>query len=273
VTGRAPATGRHRARRRFGQHFLEPRWAERVVDAIAPQPDQTFLEIGPGTGAITRPLAQRAGAVVAVEIDRDLAARLRDEAIPTLRVVEGDVLSLDLAGLGLPGGTRVAGNLPYNISSPVLFRLLDVQRQHDLFADATLMLQREVADRIVARPGGRDYGPLAIHVALAAEPVRLMTLPPGAFRPVPEVTSTLLRLTFLPPERRPDLPPGFDEVVRALFSSRRKMVANGLRGPAARAGVPVADVLARAGIPPTVRPETLTPGQLLTLAASLHRTA
>ncbi|HEX7088215.1 MAG TPA: 16S rRNA (adenine(1518)-N(6)/adenine(1519)-N(6))-dimethyltransferase RsmA [Vicinamibacterales bacterium] len=272
MTGSRTVPGRHRARKRFGQHFLEARWAARVVDAIAPQPDQTFLEIGPGTGAITRPLASRAAALVAVEVDRDLAAALRAEAIPNLRVVEGDVLSIDLAGLGLPRGARVAGNLPYNISTPVLFRLLEVQRQHDLFADATLMLQREVVDRIVARPGSRDYGPLAIHVALAAGPVRLMTLPPGAFRPAPEVTSALVRLVFHPADRRPALPPLFDEVVRALFSSRRKMVANGLRGPAARAGVPVADALARAGIPPNVRPETLSPGQLLALAASLERT-
>jgi 16S rRNA (adenine1518-N6/adenine1519-N6)-dimethyltransferase len=273
VSGRAAPAARHRARRRFGQHFLVPGWAARVVDAIAPQAGETFLEIGPGTGAITRPLAARAAALVAVEVDRDLAAALRADAMPRVTVVEADILEIDLTALPLPRGTRVAGNLPYNISSPVLFRLLTVQRQHDLFADATLMLQREVVDRVVAAPGSRDYGPLAIHVGLAAEASRILTLPPGAFRPAPKVTSALVRLVFHPPERRPEVPAPFDDLVRSLFSNRRKMVANGLRGPAARAGVPVAEALAAAGIPPNVRPETLPADRLLALAAALERTA
>ena len=189
---------RHRPRKRFGQHFLAPAWAAKLVSAIDPRPDQTFLEIGPGQGAITRRLAERAAAVVAVEVDRDLAATLRAEAIERLTVIEADVLEVDLATLGLPAGTRVAGNLPYNISSPILFQLLDAQRRLNVFADATLMLQKEVADRLIASPGTKDYGPLTIFTALHARVTRLLTLPPGAFHPPPQVTSAVVRVQFLP---------------------------------------------------------------------------
>jgi 16S rRNA (adenine1518-N6/adenine1519-N6)-dimethyltransferase len=262
---------RHQPRKRFGQHFLAPAWSAKLLAAIDPRPDQTFLEIGPGEGAITRGLASRAARVVAVEVDRDLAARLRAAAIARLTVVEADILEVDLAGLGLPRGTRLAGNLPYNISSPILFRVLDAQRRAGLFADATFMLQKEVADRLVAPPGTKDYGLLTIFTALEARVVRQLTLPPGAFHPPPKVTSAVVRLTFLPESDRPLVPGPFPAMVRALFATRRKTIANGLKGPAAAAGTAPADVLTRAGLDPCLRPEQLTLAQLLALAAALER--
>ncbi len=269
MTPTSAAPARHRARKRFGQHFLAPAWAAKLVVAIDPQPGQTFLEIGPGPGAITRRLAERAAAVVAVEVDRDLVAMLRAAAISGLTVVEADVLDVDLAALGLPAGTRVAGNLPYNISSPILFRLLEAQTRLGLFADATLMLQKEVADRLIASPGGKDYGPLTIFTALHAKVTRLLTLPPGAFLPPPKVTSAVVRVQFLSARDRPVVPAAFESMLRALFSARRKTVANGLKAPAAAAGTTPAATLARAGIDPRLRPEQLSVDQLLTLARSL----
>ena len=266
----SPPHPRHRPRKRFGQHFLAPSWAAKVVDAIAPRSTETVLEIGPGHGALTRLLAERADAVTAIEIDRDLVARLRRDAIPRVTIVEADVLSIDLASLGLPLGTRVAGNLPYNISSPILFRLIAAQRRAGLFADATLMLQKEVVDRLAAGPGSKDYGLLSIFVALSARVSRVLTLPPGAFRPAPKVTSAVARLEFLPARERPVVPAPFEGMVRAMFAARRKTIANGLKAPAQLAGVDVAEALATAGIAPTARPETLSVDRLLALARVLE---
>lgn len=254
-----------RVRKRFGQHFLEPAWADKVVAAIDPRPDQTFLEIGPGHGVLTRRLAARAARLVAVEIDRDLAAALQ-AALPAVEVLTADILGTDLDTLGLPAGTRIAGNLPYNISSPILFHLLDAQARTGLFADATLMLQREVADRLVARPGTKDYGVLTVSVALGARVSRLLTLPPGAFRPVPAVTSAVVRLAFRPAADRPAVPPGFDAMLRALFTRRRKTLFNGLR---AVAGERARTALDATGIDGRRRPETLEVAELLRLAGAL----
>src|SRR5690349_6279718 len=208
-----------RARKRFGQHFLEPAWAARVVASLKASADETFLEIGPGRGALTRPLAATAGRVVAVEIDRDLAARLQESVPPHVRVVVGDFLETDLDALlaAEPRPVRVVGNLPYNVSSPILFRLLEAAQDGARFSDATLMLQKEVVDRIAAPPGGGDYGVLAVQVGLAADVERVLTLPPGAFRPPPKVTSTVVKLRF----RRPTVDVGdrrvFERVVRGVF--------------------------------------------------------
>lgn len=248
------------ARKRFGQHFLEPAWAARLVDAIAPQPADTFLEIGPGRGALTRLLAERARRVVAVEIDRDLAGALRRGAPAHLRVVEGDFLNVDLSALLQPetAPLRVAGNLPYNRSSAILFRLLEAARGGRQFSDATLMLQKEVADRVAARPAASNYGALAVQVALSAAVEHLLTVPPGAFRPAPQVMSAVIRLRFHPPEVDIGDRATFAWLVRGLFQHRRKTLLNALKPLAGAKGMPAADVLARAGLDPGCRPQELT---------------
>ena len=263
-------SARHRPRKRFGQHFLAREWAQKLIAVLDPGSEDTFLEIGPGQGAITRQLAARARAVVAIEVDRDLVARLSAESLPGLRIVEADVLDVDLSALGLPHGTRIAGNLPYNISSPILFKVLDASRQTGLFADATFMLQKEVADRLVARPGTKDYGLLTIFTALDAAVTKQLTLPPGAFRPPPAVTSAVVRLTFLPQGQRPDVPAAFEGMVKSLFAVRRKTIANGLRGSAADRGLSPAAVIERAGLDARSRPEQLSVSELLALARALE---
>lgn len=263
-----------RARKRFGQHFLEPSWTARVVDAVEPSPDDDVIEIGPGRGAITIPLARRVRWLHAVEVDRDLAAALRARQLPNVTVVTGDVLALSITDLArralahAPAGPqiRVVGNLPYNISTPILLALLDAAAG-GLLRDATLMLQREVADRLVAPAGTREYGVLTISTALRADVRRLLALPPGAFRPVPRVHSAVVRLTFRPP------PPGVSDpvlliaLVRAIFTGRRKMLSNALAGFATARGVEARGALIDAGIVPTRRPETLTLEELARLAA------
>src|SRR5258705_9018257 len=152
--------GQARPRKRFGQHFLESAWVTKVIEALHATKDDTFLEIGPGRGALTRPLAARAGRVIAIEIDRDLAAALAGEQIPNLRLLQSDVLGVDLreALSGEARPLRVAGNLPYNVASPILFALLDAADDGRFLSDATLMLQKEAAGRLFAKPGRKEYG-------------------------------------------------------------------------------------------------------------------
>jgi 16S rRNA (adenine1518-N6/adenine1519-N6)-dimethyltransferase len=253
-------------RRRFGQHFLAPAWADKVIAAIDPQRDERSLEIGPGPGALTSRLVARAAHVTAVEIDRDLAADLRRGAPSNLAVVEGDFLALDLPAFAAGGPLRIAGNLPYNISSPILFKLLAAARETRSLIDATVMLQLEVADRLVAIPGTKDYGVLTIFAAAQADLTRLLTLPPGAFRPAPKVHSAVVRLTFKPPVVPDVLEATFERMVKTMFMQRRKTLGNALRPFADSAGVPAVDALARAGIDPMRRPETLGMPELLALA-------
>jgi 16S rRNA (adenine1518-N6/adenine1519-N6)-dimethyltransferase len=248
------------ARKRFGQHFLERAWVAKLVDAVEPEPTDTFLEIGPGRGALTQALAPRVGRIIAIEIDRDLVADLRARVPGNVTVIEGDFLDTDVAGLiaGEPHPVRVIGNLPYNVSSPILFKLLDAADEGRRFADASLMLQKEVADRLVARPGTREYGVLAIQVALLAKVESLLTLPPGAFRPPPQVTSAVVRLAFHPAaidigDRRT-----FERLVRGTFLQRRKMLANALAPVASALGRSADDVIARAEVDGRKRPEALT---------------
>jgi 16S rRNA (adenine1518-N6/adenine1519-N6)-dimethyltransferase len=170
-----------RTRRRFGQHFLEAAWVDKLIGVVAADASDTFIEIGAGRGALTRPLAARARHVVAIEVDRDLAAELARSAPSNLRLVVGDVLESDLGelleGLGtLSKPARVAGNLPYNISTPIIFKLLSESREGRLISDATLMLQAEVADRLQAAPGSKEYGVLGILVRLRADVDRLLEL-------------------------------------------------------------------------------------------------
>lgn len=262
---------RLRARKRFGQHFLEPAWVARVVDRIDPKPDETFLEIGPGRGALTRALAARVRHLVAIEIDRDLVAALPSQLPPNVTVIEQDALATDFAGVLAPetAPVRVAGNLPYNVASPILFKLLRAADAGRAFTDATLMLQKEVADRAVARPGSKAYGAMAIQVALLADARQVLTLPPGAFRPPPKVTSAVVQLRF----REPAEPTGdldtFERVVRGLFQQRRKTVANALDPVAASFGRDAAQLLAAAQVDGRKRPEQLTLPELAALSRAV----
>jgi 16S rRNA (adenine1518-N6/adenine1519-N6)-dimethyltransferase len=269
-------------RRRFGQHFLEPAWADKLVAALEPQAGDRFLEIGPGPGALTLRLASRVAHLTAVEVDRDLAADLAPRLPSNADLVVADFLEIDLAPLLASGPLRVAGNLPYNISSPILFRLIHAARMSRGSAapgpesrasspeprvlDATLMVQREVADRLEAEPGTSDYGVLSISVQLHAEVRRLLTLPPGAFRPPPRVHSAVVRLRFRPPEHPPRDERVFEAMVRSVFTQRRKMLANALASFADARGLGAAAALEASGIDPSRRPETLDLAELTRLA-------
>lgn len=262
-----------RARKRFGQHFLEPAWVEKVIRAIGPQPDQAFVEIGPGAGALTRPLAERAQSVTAFEIDRDLAAELRASAIPNLTVVEGDFLSTTNSDFKLQTSdfqaVRVAGNLPYNVASPIMFKLVALYAAGIPLLDATLMLQREVADRLVAPPGSKEYGVLSILIGHAADVETVLKLPAGAFRPPPKVLSSLVRLRFRAPSPPVRDLAFFRSLVQAVFTRRRKTLANALLALDGRSGGPFprpAEAVRGAGLDGTRRPETLSIEEFARLA-------
>jgi 16S rRNA (adenine1518-N6/adenine1519-N6)-dimethyltransferase len=256
-----------RTRKRFGQHFLEPVWADKVVEAISPAPGDVFLEIGPGPGVLTLRLAPRVARLIAIEIDRDLIDALLPKLPANASIVAGDVLDLDLdrALPTIDGTFRVAGNLPYNISSPILFRLLDLESRRGV-ADATLMLQREVADRIIAKPGTAEFGVLSVLVQWRAAVTRLLAIPPGAFRPPPDVRSALIRIAFRPPPFELEDPVLFERMVRSMFTQRRKTLANALEPFAASIGARPAGALAAAGIDPRRRPETLEVIEIARLA-------
>jgi 16S rRNA (adenine1518-N6/adenine1519-N6)-dimethyltransferase len=255
-----------RTRKRFGQHFLEPAWVEKVVRAIDPRPGDTFIEIGPGRGALTRPLAARAQQVFAYEIDRDLAAELRTEAIPNVTVVEGDVIKTLTLQSPSPEPLRVAGNLPYNAASPIMFKLADLFAAGAPIGDATLMLQREVADRLVATPGTREYGVLSVLLQHVATIDILLKLPAGAFRPAPKVLSALVRLRFHPPQPAVASPQAFTGIVRAVFTRRRKTLANALHAVDTAGPGSLGPVLEKAGLDGRRRPETLTLAEFARLA-------
>lgn len=257
-------------RKRFGQHFLEPAWVQKVLRAIDPKPAETFLEIGPGRGALTRPLVDRAAEVVAFEIDRDLASELAASALPRLTVVEGDFLeSRWLETHPFAGPVRVAGNLPYNVASPILFKLADLYAGGMGLVDATLMLQREVADRLVADPGTREYGVLSILIRHSADVERLLVLPPGAFRPAPKVQSALVRIRFHAPDPPAKSQETFVAMVRAIFTRRRKTLANALLALPTAPPLAPADALEGAAIDGRRRPETLIISELVRLADEL----
>ncbi len=260
------------ARKRFGQHFLERAWIDKVIAAIAPQPGQTFLEIGPGRGQLTEPLARSGAVVHAVEIDRDLVVALRARALPHVHVHEGDFLDV-AAATWHTGETpyRVAANLPYNASTPILGRLL-LHAREGRISDATLMLQKEVADRLVATPGTRDYGPLAVAMALQADVTRLFVLPPGAFRPPPKVHSAVVRLVFRPSPVEVADRARLDALVRHVFTQRRKMLSTTLQALAKGEGADGRAWLRDAGLDGQRRAETLTLEEFARLAAAAART-
>ena len=262
-----------RPKRRLGQHFLEPAWVEKLVAAIRPAPGEAFLEVGAGLGVLTLALAERGATVTAVEIDRVLADDLAARAPAAVTIVRANFLNLDVDSLALARPARAVGNLPYNVSSRILLKLLRCGAHGAGLSDATLMLQREVADRVTAAPGSREWGPLGIATRLHAAPARLMTLPPGAFRPMPRVRSALVHLRLRPAPVRLRDRTLFDALVRALFSRRRKTVLNALRAFAAqRTAVPASELLARAGVDPLRRPEQLALSELAELAEVLTAT-
>ena len=255
----------HVPRRRFGQNFLvDTHYIDRIVAAIDPRPGDNLVEIGPGLAALTALLIERAGSIAAVEIDRDLAARLRERfPAEALRLHEADALGFDFRTLG--PALRVVGNLPYNISSPLLFRLADYAGQ---VRDAHVMLQREVVARMTASPGTADYGRLSVMLQIRFAITRLFTVPAGAFRPAPKVESAVARLVPL----RDDVPAIadfglFQRIVMAAFGQRRKTLRNALSGIATPAQ------LEAAGIAPGARGETLAVADFVRLANQLAASA
>jgi 16S rRNA (adenine1518-N6/adenine1519-N6)-dimethyltransferase len=216
---------KHLPRKRFGQHFLtDPAVIEAIVAEIDPRPGDALVEIGPGLGAMTDPMVARAGTLTVIELDRDLAARLRRR--PGLTVVEADVLTVDFAALAAAAGRRlrVVGNLPYNISTPILFHLLDAV---DDVADQHFMLQKEVVDRMAAAPGCKDFGRLSVMLQwrYAIEPV--LDVPPEAFDPPPRVDSAVVRMVPLPADPAVDRQ-SLSELVTVAFSQRRKILRHTL---------------------------------------------
>lgn len=251
-------------RRRLGQHFLRPAAVERLLDAIAPRADETFLEIGAGHGALTIPLAERAGRVVAVELDPRLFDALRRRAPPNVALVQGDALSVELTSL-VPKGSRLVGNLPYYVSSPLLRRFLQM-RSH--FADLHVMLQDEVARRVAAAPGSRDYGILSVLYTLWAEVDRPLRFPPGSFSPPPKVHSALLRARFRTTAAADVADPeALENLLKRAFSRRRRTLENNLRDSYAN----LKENLKLLNIAGSRRAETLSVGEFARLAAALGR--
>lgn len=257
----------HRARKRFSQNFLhDAHYVARIVDAIDPKPGDRIVEIGPGLGALTAPLIERAGHVTCIEIDRDLAARLRERFAPAqLALIEGDALKLDWRALANadPRPLAIAGNLPYHISTPLLFALLPIA---DRVAAQHFMLQKEVVDRIVAAPGSRDYGRLSVMLQFRYRATRLFVVPAGAFSPAPKVQSAIVRLV---PRAQPELPAvdadAFARVVTAAFGRRRKTLRNAL------AETLTEEAIRAAGVDPGARAETLAVEAFVALARAAAR--
>ena len=217
----------HVARKRFGQHFLVDHGViDGIVGAIDPQPGQALVEIGPGLGALTLPLLQRTDRLTVIELDRDLAARLRRDA--RLDVVEADVLRVDFVALAqrLGGALRVVGNLPYNISTPILFHLLDAAA---VITDQHFMLQKEVVQRMAASPGHKDFGRLSVMLQWRYQIESVLDVPPESFDPPPRVDSAVVRMLPLP--EVPDIDPAtLSGLVTAAFSQRRKLLRHPLGG-------------------------------------------
>jgi 16S rRNA (adenine1518-N6/adenine1519-N6)-dimethyltransferase len=251
-----------RARKRFGQHFLhDPAIIERIVDAIGLQPGDAAVEIGPGRGALTDRLLKAAGQLDAIEIDRDLAALLRERyvAATAFTLHETDALTFDWEALARlrAARLRVIGNLPYNISTPLLFRLLEGV---DTIRDMHFMLQKEVVDRIVAAPGTEAYGRLTVMLSARTTATRVLDVGAGAFRPVPRVASSVVRLMVRPVPAEWAGSELYGRVVGAAFGKRRKTLRNSLKDYL------TASQIEAAGIDPGARAETLSPLQFGALA-------
>jgi 16S rRNA (adenine1518-N6/adenine1519-N6)-dimethyltransferase len=255
-----------RARKHLGQHFLhDPAVIRRIVAAIDPAPDDALVEIGGGLGALTGPLLERVAELHVVEIDPRLGPELERRSTPEHRLVlhAGDALKFDFAALARGAHTlRVAGNLPYNISTPLVFHLLDA---HDAIRDMHLMLQKEVVTRMTAAPGGKDYGRLTVMLSLWADVEALFDIGPGAFSPPPRVWSTVARLTPLAaPRFAVSDEARFARLVAHLFSMRRKTLGRTLKGRVSAEQIEALD------LDPRARPETLSPSDFARLAELWH---
>ena len=251
----------HTARKRFGQNFLaDAHYVARIVAAVDPRPGDNIVEIGPGQAALTGALIERAGRIHAIEIDRDLAARLA-VAFPPERLAlhVADALDFDFARLG--PALRVVGNLPYNISTPLLFHLATFAAQ---LTDLHVMLQREVVARMTALPATPDYGRLSVMLQAKFRVTRLFVVPPGAFVPAPKIDSAVVRMVPLR-EAKPEIVDEalFARAVAAAFGQRRKTMRNAL------SGLCTADALTAAGIDPGARGETLSVADFVRLANTL----
>jgi 16S rRNA (adenine1518-N6/adenine1519-N6)-dimethyltransferase len=256
-------------RRALGQHFLrDGAVATAIVDLLAPSSRDLVVEIGPGEGALTETLARRAGHVIALEIDRTLLERLR-RRFPAVEVLSADARAWDYGSLTRPedGRVLVVGNLPYSVGKPIVAALLESRTAVDAMV---LMLQREVAERLAAPPGGKIYGALSVLTQAVCDVELVLRVPPGAFRPPPKVDSAVVRLIPRQHGRVPAaLEARFREVVRAAFGRRRKMLANALAGGLGRSLGTVREAAAESGVDPARRAETLTIEEFAALAARL----
>ncbi len=252
-------------RKSLGQHFLhDPAVIARIIATIRPQPDDVFVEIGGGHGALTWPLLERVARLHVIEVDRELATRLEAQSAnhAGLTIHHADALKFDIRTLAAERPIRVAGNLPYNISTPLLFHLLG---HSDVIRDMHLMLQKEVVQRMCATPGGKEYGRLTVMLGAAAQTTRCFDIGPGAFTPPPRVWSSIVRVVpyaaapFAIHDHRQ-----FAALVTHLFSMRRKTLARSLKGQVSEAQ------FAALELDPRARPETLQPADFARLAQAIH---
>ena len=253
-----------RPKKSFGQHFLhDQRYIGQIVSMIAPRPGDTVIEIGPGEGALTLPLLKAAGKLTAIELDTDLIPGLQSRAasVGELQIIHADVLKVDFTALAQSLGVerlRIAGNLPYYISSPILFHCVD---HFGAIQDLHFMLQKEVVERMAAEPGSKVYGRLSVMLQLACRVEPLFDVPPEAFRPPPKVESSVVRLLPLLPEQRHDADSSHVySVVKAAFAQRRKTLSNALKQ------MLDGDAIRRADVDPKARAETLSPADFVRLA-------
>lgn len=251
----------HRARKRFGQHFLhDQNIIDRILRSINPQAGENLVEIGPGQGALTYPLLKACESLIAVELDRDLVPVLNRQSkqYGDLEVINADVLEFELASLGTHKIYRLIGNLPYNISTPLMFHLLE---SVDLIQDMHFMVQKEVALRIVAGPGDANYGRLSVMLQYQCACQYLFDVPPGSFSPPPKVDSAVIRLT---PLAAPEYDIGdhgdFSAIVQAAFGQRRKTISNSLKSVLSREQIIACD------IDPILRAENLSIGDFARLS-------
>jgi 16S rRNA (adenine1518-N6/adenine1519-N6)-dimethyltransferase len=255
----------HKARKRFGQHFLhDQNIIQKLVNAIHPQAGQSLIEIGPGQGALTFPLLKRCNELTAIELDRDLISLLqqRSQAFGSLHLINMDVLKIELASLPLKPPFRLIGNLPYNISTPLMFHLLE---SSSLIQDMHFMLQKEVAERIIATPNNKHYGRLSIMMQYYCRCELLFEVPPRCFSPPPRVDSAIIRLI---PHAQPTVKvtnkTQFDSIVQEAFNQRRKTIGNSLKNFISR------DAIQSLGIDPKSRAENLTLHEFALISESVN---